>query len=393
VGIVIERRTSLLIVGAGPFGLAMAAYARHLGIEHVVVGKPMEFWEEHMPEGMLLRSGVDWHLDPLGEDTIEAYLSERGLGPAGVEPLSLQLYLDYARWFQARKPIVPLPAFVDGLDLARESRFVARLADGGAVWCDYVLLAVGFGMFANVPGELAALVPPDRYSHTCDCVDLAGFRRRRCLVIGGRQSAFEWAALLRERGAAAVHVSYRHDTPTFAPSDWSWVDPLLEKMVEEPGWYRGLPAADRDEIDTRFWKEGRLKLEPWLAPRVSDPSIRLWPRTTVVACEEGAEGALTVGFDDGREVEVDHVILATGYRVEMARIPFLSGALRAGLRVADGFPVLDTHLQTSVPGLYVTSLAATRSFGLFFGFTSAVRASAKIVGDALCRSAGSGPGG
>ena len=40
-----DKRTNLLIVGAGPFGLAIAAYARHLGIEHLIVGKPMGFWK------------------------------------------------------------------------------------------------------------------------------------------------------------------------------------------------------------------------------------------------------------------------------------------------------------------------------------------------------------
>src|SRR5712692_8027694 len=47
-----EATTNLLIIGAGPYGLAIAAYARHLGIDHVVVGKPMEFWKANMPEGI-----------------------------------------------------------------------------------------------------------------------------------------------------------------------------------------------------------------------------------------------------------------------------------------------------------------------------------------------------
>ena len=53
-----EQKVDLLIIGAGPFGLAMSAYARHLGIDHVIVGKPMDFWKANMPEGMYLRSGM-----------------------------------------------------------------------------------------------------------------------------------------------------------------------------------------------------------------------------------------------------------------------------------------------------------------------------------------------
>src|SRR6516225_11991509 len=88
-----ERKTHLLIVGAGPFGLAIAAYAKHLGIEHLIVGKPMGFWKSNMPKGMYLRSACDWHLDPVGIDTIESFLKTQNLTAAQVEPLSLEFYL------------------------------------------------------------------------------------------------------------------------------------------------------------------------------------------------------------------------------------------------------------------------------------------------------------
>ncbi|HMD86850.1 MAG TPA: hypothetical protein VKO18_19340 [Terriglobia bacterium] len=52
----------LLIIGAGPHGLAVAGYAKHLGIDFAMSGKPMEFWRNQMPKGMLLRSGGTWHL-------------------------------------------------------------------------------------------------------------------------------------------------------------------------------------------------------------------------------------------------------------------------------------------------------------------------------------------
>lgn len=99
----------LLIIGAGPFGLALAAEAQALGIDHRVVGKPMEFWEENMPQGMYLRSACDWHLDPRDSATIERFLADQGLTPADVEPLALTFYLAYARWFQEQKAITPLP--------------------------------------------------------------------------------------------------------------------------------------------------------------------------------------------------------------------------------------------------------------------------------------------
>ena len=79
--------TSLLVIGAGPYGLSTAALAQERGIETVVVGRPMSFWREHMPEGMFLRSGVDWHLDAGGVHTFAAFVEERGLSDDELDPI------------------------------------------------------------------------------------------------------------------------------------------------------------------------------------------------------------------------------------------------------------------------------------------------------------------
>jgi cation diffusion facilitator CzcD-associated flavoprotein CzcO len=46
----------LLIIGAGPFGLVMSAYARRYDIDHIIIGKTMDFWQANMPKRMYLRS-------------------------------------------------------------------------------------------------------------------------------------------------------------------------------------------------------------------------------------------------------------------------------------------------------------------------------------------------
>ena len=103
-----EHEIDLLIIGAGPFGLAVAAQASQLGIEHIIAGKPMEFWQKSMPAGMYLRSACDWHLDPANVHTIEKFLGERGQTVRNVEPLSLEFYLSYAEWFQKQKQITAM---------------------------------------------------------------------------------------------------------------------------------------------------------------------------------------------------------------------------------------------------------------------------------------------
>jgi cation diffusion facilitator CzcD-associated flavoprotein CzcO len=381
--------TNLLIVGAGPFGLAMAAHARHLGIDHVILGQPMGFWHTHMPDGMYLRSACDWHLDAENDATIEAFLRPQGLVPKDVEPLSRTRYLEYARWFQAQKQIDPLPATVERLDAshAGNSRFRATLAGDDTVEARNVVLAVGLSSFAHAPEDLTRVLPPAGVHHTCDFVDFTEVRGQRCLIVGGRQSAFEWAALMCEAGAAAVHVSHRHDSPAFDEADWSWVNPAVDGMVENPGWYRRLSQAEKDAVNRRLWAEGRLKLEPWLAARVRRQEISLWPNTRVTECKEQPSGAFTItlaGADGSRDVEVDRIVLATGYKADVSRVPLVArGNLLPQLQVDNGLPTLDEHLQTSVPGLFITSALASRDFGPFFGFTGAVRTSAKLIGQAL----------
>ena len=290
--------TDFLIIGAGPFGLAMAAQAQRLGVDHVVIGYLMSFWREHMPKGMLLRSGCDWHLDPTGQDTIARFAETRGQRPQDLDPLTLEFYLEYADWFQKVKGIRVQP-------------------------------------------------------------------------------------LLAEAGATAVYVCHRHDTPDFVVSDWSWLDPLLERIGTEPDWYRGLPESEKKALNDRFWAEGRLRLEPWLGPRVRHDRITVFPRTHVVGCHQ--EGTtLRVRLDSQRVIDVDHALFATGYKVDLQRVSLLrAGNLLDRIACRDGSPVLDDSLQTSVPGLFITSLPAARDFGLFFAFTAAVRASAHLVGRAL----------
>ena len=383
---VMPQETDLLIIGAGPFGFAMSSYARHLGIDHMIVGKPMEFWKANMPKGMYLRSGVDWHLDPLDVDTIDRYLETQDLTSADVEPLSLRFYLNYTQWFQEQKRIEAIPVYVQRLDCIHEAktRFRATMDEGPTLVARRVVIAVGFKHFRHLPPDLLELLPKCRYSHTCDLIDFTGLKKKRCLIIGGRQSAFEWAALIREAGASTVHISYRHDSPAFAEADWSWVNPLVDSMVENPGWFPHLSQEEQEAVNSRLWAEGRLKVEPWLKARIMNETVTLWPKTQVVACNELPTGELEITLDSGDKLTVDHVILATGYKVQIDHVPFLAqGNMLDKLATRNGFPILDEHFQTNIPGLFITSMLATQDFGSFFAFTVSSRTSAKIIGHAI----------
>jgi len=375
--------TSLLVIGAGPYALSTAALAREHGIDTVTVGRPMGFWRRHMPTGMLLRSGPDWHLDASGVHTLEAYLEERAIDPADVDPLPIGLFLDYAEWFRQAKGIGVREDLV--VDLTRpDDRFEAVLESGERIAADAVVAAPGIRNFTNLPAW-AGSVPAERAAHTCDLVRFEDLSGARVLIVGGRQSAYEWAALLLEHGAARIDLVHRHDVPRFERVSWKFVDAYMETTLRVPGWWRSLPKAEQDAITRRFWEVGRLTLEYWLTPRLASPAIQRWPGTEVVRAGPTAAGDLTVRLSNGDDLRVDQVIFACGYRADLARVPYLAGVLDR-VEVADGFPVLDEAFGASLPGLYLPGFAATRDFGPFFGFVKGTSAAATlIVDDRLAR--------
>jgi FAD-dependent urate hydroxylase len=383
-----SSQTDLLIIGAGPFGLSIAAYASHAQIEHLIVGRPMEFWKSNMPKGMFLRSASDWHLDAAGDATMERFFAEQNQTPSAVQPLSLDVYLQYVKWFSRRKQLAPIEHLISSLshDWAADPPFTVVLDNGDTIRARRVVVAIGFKYFKNLPIELIQLLPEGSYGHTCDEVDFLKYEGKRLLIVGGRQSAFEWAALLAEAGAAEVHVTHRHDSPQFAQSDWTWVNPVVDAMVNDPAWYRSLSESDKESINQRMFAEGRLKLEPWLQRRMNRDSIKLWPRTQIASCTQLASGELSVLLNSGIKFCIDHIILATGYKVSIGQVPFLnSGNLLPQLRTADGFPELDDHLQTNIPGLFMTSMPAAQQFGPFFNFTVSVRTAAKLIVSAIAK--------
>lgn len=376
--------TELLVVGAGPYGLGVAAYARSLGLDPVIVGRPMAFWREQMPAGMLLRSSWDWHYDPNGVNTIEAWLDETGRTKAEIDPFPLADYLEYATWFEVVSGLAPVDLPIQRIDLRPDGRFDAVFVDGETVTARNIVLALGFAHFASVPEEIAAALPAEHVAHTADFVDFSGAKGKRFAIVGGRQSAYEWAALLHEAGAASVDVIHRHRTPHFEPADWSWTMPVVERIARDPEWYRALDDAQKRKIAFRLWLEGRGKLEPWLAPRLDAPTVRSRPFRMIADSDAGPNGAIRLRLDDGSALEVDQVVLATGYRTDIQRVPMLTaGNALDRIEIDNGFPVLDASFQMSAPGLYATSMMATRDFSSLFAFTVAVRASSRVIGDAV----------
>jgi len=330
-----------------------------------------------MPEGMFLRSGPDWHLDASGVHTFEAFLEARGIAAGEIDPVPIAVFLDYARWFQRVKHVVVDERFVTQVDASTDGRFAITLGGGDVLRAEAVVAAPGVRYFQHVP-DWSTSLPDELCVHTCELVRFDALRGARVLIVGGRQSAYEWAALLGEHGAERVDIVHRHDVPRFDRVSWKFADAYLDQTLARPGWWRSLPPVEQATIARQFWEVGRLTLEWWLTPRLAGGFLHHHPGTSVSSVGMEATGAARVQLDDGTELTVDRIVLATGYKADLARVPYLGGVIDR-IMLHDGFPLLDESFQSSLEGLYLPGFTGTRDFGPFFGFTRGCPVAAELV--------------
>lgn len=361
--------SEVAIVGAGPYGLSAAAHLTDLGIDARIFGEPMEFWATGMPEGMLLRSPrpASTISDPRSAFTLEAY--EAASGTAPVKRVTWKTFVNYGKWFgeQIGTPLDRRSV----TELRRDgSIFRLTLSDGASLTARRVVVAAGIGPFRKNPAVFSDLCPC-RASHCYEGrkLDTLG---RRVAVIGAGQSALECAALLHEMGTD-VEVIARipalrwigmhprlHNLGPISSMLYSKHDigPIgISRLVAYPHLLYHFPMAPKDKIRTRAVRSAGA---PWLVSRLQNVKVSVG-RSVASAREIGDEVELRL--DDGSERRVDHVLLGTGYRVDLARYKFLSPDLLREIRQLDGYPDVSAGLRTSVPGLHFTGAPAARNFG------------------------------
>lgn len=387
----------IAIIGAGPYGLAAAAHLRRAGAEVAVLGDPMSFWRS-MPKGMLLRS--NWTATCIGEYegplSLDSYRT--ATGAKFDKPVPLDRFIDYGTWVAGQ--VVPDAdrRTVEQLE-GDGAGFRLRLAGGeqgereAELRARRVVVAAGIAPFANRPPAADGL-PPELVSHSSEHQDLGRFSGRRVLVVGGGQSALESAALLHEGGAQveviarADHLNWLHGgkyhrllgrfAPLFyAPTD---VGPLgLSRLVAVPAAFTALPRRLQEPLAYRSIRPAGAT---WLGPRLRDVPITL---SRSVSSLTPQAGELLVTLSNGEKRAVDHLLLGTGYRVDIARYPFLAPALLDRIERASGYPVLGPGLQSSVPGLHFLGAPAAWSFGPTMRFVSGGWYSANALTKALTR--------
>ena len=379
-----RSRTDVAIVGAGPYGLSLSAHLAAAGIDHRIYGDPMASWRDNMPAGMLLKSH-SWSsslYDPQGSFTVKTFCEELGIPYHDSRtPLSLDHFIAYGQAFQRRfvpqveqKRLIACEATSAGLR--------ATFDDGEVLATRHLVVAVGVHPFKYVPGVLHDL-PPDALSHSGDYGPLNALAGKEVVVLGSGASAIDLAALLHEQGVT-VSIVARTSSLRFAarPDARSslarqMANPLrrlifprsgigagwrLKMYADAPWLIHSLPARYRAEL-------ARSTLGPLGGPFMKERVIGKLPvlldRRVEAAETGGSRVSLRLAQTDGsREVlQADHVVAATGYRIDLRRLDFLDEPLRSQIRSIDNAAMLSADYECSVPGLHFIGPVSANSFG------------------------------
>jgi thioredoxin reductase len=399
--------TQVAIIGAGPYGLSIAAHLRARGVGFRIFGRPMESWRVSMPAGMFLKSeGFNSDLyDPERRFTLKQFCAENGLSYAdnGV-PIPLETMAAYGLSFQEQAVPSLENKMVVGVDRSPKG-FLLQLDNGETLTALRVIVAVGLSYFPYIPPSLAHL-PSEFLSHSSEHHDLSRFKRQDVTIVGGGASALDLAALLHEIGAQ-VRLIVRQPSVRFNSRPRSrsiWNEIRYPRNGLGGGWkslffanapmlFRYIPQERRLRIiKTYLGPSGAWGTEDRIVGRVplllghAPKNAELQNRR--VHLQINGNGAAN-GNGSPCELLTDHVIAATGYRVDLRRLIFLSEKIRSSLRSIENAPLLSQIFESSVPGLYFVGLTSAPCFGPSMRFICGAAYTARRLSEHLSRVAAS----
>jgi hypothetical protein len=389
----------IAIVGAGPYGLSLAAHLNDCGQKVRIFGSPMKFWSDHMPQGMHLKSeGFASSLsDPASEFTLKAYCTEMAIPYADIGlPVPLETFISYGREFQRR--YVPNVENVQITSIKESSGiFELTTATKESVHARQVVIAAGISNFAFTPPALEA-IPKNLLSHSSQHRDLSGFSGRKVAILGAGASAVDIAALLQKGGAEVDLIARRskiqfHDPPKEPRA-------LLDRLKEPRsglglGW-RSRMSTDIPLVFHTMPESFRLRVvASHLGPApcwfLRDAVLGRLPMHLGATISNAVARGDKIRLDFGgpnqerKQIEVDHVIAATGYKVAISKLPFIDQPLRSRIAVVADTPILNRQFGSSVKGLYFIGAAAANSFGPLLRFAYGAKYAAARLANHLAR--------
>jgi thioredoxin reductase len=395
-------KCDVAIIGAGPYGLSIAAHLKARGVDFRIFGNPMHTWLTHMPKGMRLKSeGFASSLyDPDSTYTLEVYCKEHGIAYAKIGlPVPLEVFASYGLEFQRRFVPELQDTLVTSLRRSAEG-FQIRLENGEIISARRVVTAVGLTHYEYMPPMLAAL-PREFATHSSRHNTVDQFKGREVAVVGAGASALDLAALLHQAGAHVQVVARKpvirfHDPPD--KLEPSLIDRLRTPVTGiGPGWKLFLctnaPLVFRQMPQEFRFDKVRRVLGPAPCWFIKEQVVGKIPFNVDVTVTEAKvqNGRVSLQLTDSlgtqRLLTTDHVIAATGYRVDLRRLAFMDSDLQSGVQSVEHTPVLSSNFESSVPGLYFVGASAANTFGPLLRFAFGAGFTARRLSRHLAKSA------
>lgn len=387
------------IIGAGPYGLSIAAHLAADGVDFRIFGSPMHTWRTSMPEGMVLKSegNASSLSDPSESLTMERYCAERGLPYKDIGlPIPLSTFVDYGIDFHRRF----VPTLEDKLVTAvipTRYGFDLQLEDGEVAPARRVIVAAGIRAYEYMPPQLADL-PIELASHSALHVRVDHFKDREVAIIGAGASAINLAALMNQAGAKVTLVARRSRIEYCGPPQ----ERTLIERIREPesglgtGW-RSWACCAMPSVFHAMPEKFRVMVVRKHLPAA--PGWTLQPQVDGIvpvitnaslASADAVGGRVRLGLEmrggGQQDLTVDHVIAGTGYRVDMRRLAFFGPQVLDRLDCVEQTPRLSRHFESSIPGLHFVGTAAANSFGPMLRFVYGAKFTSRRVAGHLVRS-------
>lgn len=356
----------LAIIGAGPYGLSLAAHAKEAGLQYKVFGYPMDFWKSKMPPKMFIRTLLDYTAlsDPLNEYTLKKFESEKNLNLS--YPLPRSIFVNYGMWFIEKTNISIEKKHITYV-LKNKHFFELKTEKGDHYQAKNVVVAVGLTNAKYIPSNLSSL-PEDLVFHSSDYTDFRKFKNKHVLVIGGGQSAWESAALLHQANAK-VELAYRR------PKRLSPDKNMNAKQLELADKYYYFSLQEKEKIRKYF---ERPTVSDFLVPLV-EGKVTQRPNTFITQVLVKENNLLDVTFNDNSNIVVEHILAATGFRFSVKNLPFLKSMINK-IKVNDiGEPIVNENFESTVSHLFFAGPATAYSHGPTFRFIAGVRRTSEVL--------------
>ncbi|MEH7246876.1 NAD(P)-binding domain-containing protein [Neobacillus niacini] len=356
----------LAIVGAGPYGISLAAHAAKAGLRYRVFGYPMDFWQFKMPPNMFIRTMLEYTnlSDPEERCTLKEFQKEKGLRLS--YPIPRSVFVEYGKWFIEKLNLSIEKVYISHVR-KEHGFFVLETENRNTVEAKNVIIAVGLTNSRYIPRDLAH-VPKEYLSHTGDFTVFEQFRNQHVAVIGGGQSAWEASALLHQ-AHARVELIYRR------PRRLDPEQNLNAKQKEIADEFFYYPQEKKMEVRKQFEKP---TVSDFLVPLV-EGNVTQRPNTFIVNTTLTKVNKVQVLLNDDTTLLVDHIIAATGYRFNPHNLSFLVSIID-GIKCTEGLdPIVDESFQSTLPHLYFAGPATAFCYGPAFRFISGVKKTSQVI--------------